>query len=111
VPKHILENDRAALKCRQPQKGLKAGDGHVVALLRGIFGDNHVEILRGLSDRRSRMATQMIERRVVGDTEQPAGGIVDRAHLRERIDRLDHRVLDDVFSMAAVCHVAADRIE
>ena len=84
----ILEDHRAALKFRQPQKRLKA-DRDDVRLGHGrrydVFGERN--------DRVPRPAAQEIEARVVGDAKQPALEIIHPGALGSRVKGLDEGIL------------------
>ena len=70
-----------------------------MVLIGGIRSGNHVEGLVVLHHRTARAAAQEIERRVVGDTEQPAFRVVDDTDIRHRGKGLNQRVLDNVLAI------------
>ena len=79
MAEHVHQDDAAALRDRQAHQGAQAGGGGLAAVDLAVGIGDHVEILVGTDILLARAAAQEIERRVVGDAEQPALGLGDRA--------------------------------
>jgi hypothetical protein len=94
MTQNILEDHRAALKFRQPQKRLKA-DRDDVRLGYGrrfdVFGERN--------DRVPGPVAQEIEARVVGDAKQPALEIIHPGALGSRVKGLDEGILQYILAI------------
>src|ERR1700689_2243422 len=94
MTQNILEDHRAALKFRQPQKRLKA-DRDDVRLGYGrrfdLFGERN--------DRGPGPVAQEIEARVVGDAKQPALEIIHLGTLGSRVKGLDEGILQYILAI------------
>src|ERR1700678_1690244 len=94
MTQNILEDHRAALKLRQPQKRLKA-DRDDVRLGYGrrfdVFGERN--------DRVPGPVAQEIEARVVGDAKQPALEIIHSGALGSREKGLDEGILQYILAI------------
>jgi len=89
----VLQDDRAALKLRQPEERPEA-DRDDIRLGHGrgfhVLGEGH--------DRGPGPAAQEVEARIVGDAEQPAVEIVYFRPLAARMKRLDEGILENVLA-------------
>src|SRR5258705_5067766 len=83
-----------------------------MVLIGGIRSGNHVEGLVVLHHGTARVAAQEIERRVVGDTEQPAFRVVEATDIRHRGSGLNQRDLYNVLSIdGGAAHARAISME
>ena len=99
MAEHVHQDDAAALRDRQAHQGAQAGGGGLAAVDLAVGIGDHVEILVGTDILLARAAAQEIQRRVVGDAEQPALRMGDRAGVGKRLDRLGHRLLQHVLAI------------
>ncbi len=94
MTQNILEDHRAALKFRQPQKRPKADRDD----LRLRYG-RRFDILGKGNDRVPGPVTQEVETRVVGDAKQPALEIVYPGALGSGVKGLDQGILQYVLAI------------
>ena len=100
MPQDIHQDDAAALSHRQAHQCAQAGGGGLAALDLAVgIGERLQRIVIGLDDRLAGSTAQVIQRRVVGDAEQPALGIGQRAGVREGLDRFDQGLLQHVLAV------------
>ena len=100
MAEHIHQDDAAALGHRQAHQGAQAGGRGLAALDRAVgIGDRLQRLVAVLDALAAGAAAQEIQRRVVGDAEQPALDVGERAGMREGLDRLDQRLLQHVLAV------------
>src|ERR1700730_18344094 len=94
MTENILQDHRAALKFRQPQKRLKADRDDV----RLGYG-RRFEVFGERNDRVPGPVAQEIEARVVGDAKQPALEIIHPGALGSRVKGLDEGILQYILAI------------
>jgi hypothetical protein len=99
IAEHVHEDDAAALRHRQAHEGAQAR-GRDLPVVRGDDGiDHHVRVLVGVGGLAPGAPPQKVQRRVVRDAEQPALRMGDRFRLRQGLDRLHQRFLNDILAI------------
>src|SRR5580700_201996 len=78
---------------------MEAGSGDL-AVVGGVCGVNkHVWVLVGTGAILPSAAPQKVQSRIVGDAKQPALRMCDWSRVRQRLDRLDQRLLHHVLAI------------
>ncbi len=105
---HVDQNHAGALGDRKAHEGAKARTGNLAACDGiGRIG-NHVHLLARSERFLPVAAAQEIQRGVLRDPKQPPPRIADGAGGRQRLDRLDQRILQHILAVNhRACHARA----